>query len=78
MAGTLLVVDLGQESFVFQPPNIIQKYTERCKWPELFASINGQIVYVPVESEKSLRMAEMPLEDDYGMIDGGHQQRPPW
>ena len=36
----------------------------------LFASINGQIVSVPVEPENPLRTAEMTLEDDYGMIDG--------
>ena len=49
---------------------MIQKYTEQFKRPELFASINGQIVSVPVEPENPLRTAEMTLEDDYGMIDG--------
>ena len=34
-----------------------------------FASLNGQIVSVPVEPDNPLRAAEMPLEDDYGMID---------
>ena len=52
------------------PPDMIQKYTEQFKRPELFASINGQIVSVPVEPENPLRTAEMTLEDDYGMIDG--------
>ena len=47
-----------------------QKYTEQFKRPELFASINGQIVSVPVEPENPLRAAEMTLEDDYSMIDG--------
>ena len=49
---------------------MIQKYTEQFKRPELFASINGQIVSVPVEPENPLHTAEMTLEDDYGMIDG--------
>ena len=40
------------------------------KRQELFASINGRIVSVPVEPENPLRTAEMTLEDDYGMIDG--------
>ena len=52
------------------PPDMIQKYTEQFKRPELFASINGQIVSVPVEPENPLHTAEMTLEDDYGMIDG--------
>ncbi|MFQ7140056.1 antirestriction protein ArdA [Evtepia sp.] len=70
VAGTFLVVGLGPESFASLPPDMIQKYTEQFKRPELFASINGQIVSVPVEPENPLRAAEMTLEDDYGMIDG--------
>lgn len=70
VAGTFLVVGLGPESFASLPPDMIQKYTEHFKRPELFASINGQIVSVPVEPENPLRTTEMTLEDDYGMIDG--------
>lgn len=70
VAGTFLVVGLGPESFASLTPDMIQKYTEQFKRPELFASINGQIVSVPVEPENPLRTAEMTLEDDYGMIDG--------
>ena len=70
VAGTFLVVGLGPESFASLPPDMIQKYTEQFKRPELFASVNGQIVSVPVEPENPLRTAEMTLEDDYGMIDG--------
>ena len=70
VAGTFLVVGLGPESFASLPLDMIQKYTEQFKRPELFASINGQIVSVPVEPENPLRTAEMTLEDDYGMIDG--------
>ena len=69
VAGTFLV-GLGSEGFASLPPDMIQKYTEQFKRPELFASINGQIVSVPVEPENPLRTAEMTLEDDYGMIDG--------
>ena len=70
VAGTFLVVGLGPESFASLSPDMIQKYTEQFKRPELFASINGQIVSVPVEPENPMRTAEMTLEDDYGMIDG--------
>ena len=70
VAGTFLVVGLGPESFSSLSPDMIQKYTEQFKRPELFASINGQIVSVPVKPENPLRTAEMTLEDDYGMIDG--------
>lgn len=70
VAGTFLVVGLGPESFASLPPDMIQKYTEQFNRPELFASINGQIVSVPVEPENPLHTAEMTLEDEYGMIDG--------
>ena len=70
VAGTFLVVGLGEESFTSLPPELAQKYMEHFKRPELFASINGQVVSVPVEPENPLRTAEMTMEDDYGMIDG--------
>ena len=70
VAGTFLVVGLGEENFTSLPPEMIQKYTEQFKKPELFANINGQLVSIPVEPENPLRTAEMTLEDDYGMIDG--------
>ena len=66
VAGTFLVVGLGPESFASLPPDMIQKYTEQFKRPELLASINGQVVSVPVKPENPLRTAEMTLEGDYG------------
>ncbi len=70
VAGTFLVVGLGEESFASLSPDMIQKYTEHFKQPEQFISLNGQIIALPVEQENPLRTAEMTLEDDYGMIDG--------
>ena len=70
MAGTFLVVGLGEENFTSLPPDLAQKYTEHFKQPEQFISLNGQIIALPVEPENPLRTAEMTVEDDYGMIDG--------
>lgn len=72
MAGTFLVVGLGEEDFASLSPELAQKYTEQFRQPELFISLGGQIIALPVEPEKGnpLRTAEMTLEDDYGMIDG--------
>ena len=42
VAGTFLVVGLGPESFSSLSPDMIQKYTEQFKRPELFASISGR------------------------------------
>lgn len=70
VAGTFLVVGLGEESFTSLPPELAQKYMEHFKQPEQFINLNGQIVALPMEPENPLRTAEMTLEDDYGMIDG--------
>lgn len=70
VAGTFLVVGLGEESFTSLSPELAQKYMEHFKQPEQFINLNGQIVALPVEPENHLRTAEMTLEDDYGMIDG--------
>ena len=72
MAGTFLVVGLGEEDFASLSPELAQKYTEHFRQPEQFISLGGQIIALPVEPEKDnpLRTAEMTLEDDYGMIDG--------
>lgn len=72
MAGTFLVVGLGEEDFASLSPEMVQKYTDHFKQPEVFINLGGQIIAMPVEPEKEnpLRTAEMTLEDDYGMIDG--------
>ena len=72
MAGTFLVVGLGEEDFASLSPELAQKYTEHFRQPEQFINLGGQIIALPVEPEKDnpLRTAEMTLEDDYGMIDG--------
>lgn len=51
-------------------PESQDRVAGQIKQPELFACINEQIVSVPVEPENPLRTAEMPVENDYGMIDG--------
>lgn len=67
MAGTFLVVGLEPEIFASLPPEILQKYTEQFKQPELFASINRQIVSVPVEPENPLHTAKITLaKREYG------------
>ena len=72
MAGTFLVVGLGEEDFASLSPELAQKYMEHFRQPEQFISLGGQIIALPVEPKKDnpLRTAEMTLEDDYGMIDG--------
>ena len=58
MAGTFLVVGLGEESFTSLSPELAQKYMEHFKQPEQFINLNGQIVALPVEPENHLRTDE--------------------
>ena len=52
VAGTFLVVGLGEEDFASLSPELIQKYTEQFKTLEQFMQINGNIVVLPVPAEK--------------------------
>src|SRR5699024_285314 len=72
MAGTFLVVGLGEEDFASLSPELAQEYMEHCRQPQQFINLGGQIRAIPLEPENDnpLRTAEMTLEDDYGMIDG--------
>ena len=65
MAGTFLVVGLGEEDFASLSPELAQKYMEHFRQPEQFISLGGQIIALPVEPERDnpLRTAEMTLED---------------
>ena len=59
VAGTFLVVGLGEEDFASLSPELIQKYTEQFKTPERFMQINGNIVVLPVPAEKQ-NLAYLP------------------
>lgn len=48
VAGTFLVVGLGEEDFTSLSPELIQKYTEQFRTPELFAPRDGKLVVLPV------------------------------
>ena len=52
VAGTFLVVGLGEEDFASLSPELIQKYTEQFKTPERFMLVNGNIVAISVIAEK--------------------------
>ena len=52
IAGTFLVIGLGEEDFASLSPELIQKYTEQFKTPERFVQIDGNIVAIPVPEEK--------------------------
>lgn len=47
IAGTFLIVGLGDENFESIPPELTEKYLNYFKHPEQFINLNGTIVAVP-------------------------------
>ena len=71
VAGTFLVVGLGEEDFTSLSPELIQKYTEQFRTPELFVPRDGKLVVVPVP-EQTQEKAYLPDKFETG----GHVQTP--
>lgn len=71
VAGTFLVVGLGEEDFASLSPELIQKYTEQFRTPELFIPRDGKLVVLPVP-EQTQEKAYLP--DNFET--GGHVQTP--
>lgn len=71
VAGTFLVVGLGEEDFASLSPELIQKYTEQFRTPELFIPMDGKLVVLPVP-EQAQEKAYLPDKFETG----GHVQTP--
>lgn len=71
VAGTFLVVGLGEEDFASLPPELIQKYTEQFRTPELFVPRDGKLVVLPIP-EQAREKAYLPDKFETG----GHVQTP--
>ena len=51
IAGTFLVVGLGEEDFCSLSDEYIKKFSDRFKTPEKFAEIDGKLIVIRIESE---------------------------
>ena len=71
VAGTFLAVGLGDEDFASLTPELIQKYTEQFRIPELFVPRGGKLVVLPVP-EQAQEKAYLPDKFETG----GHVQTP--
>ena len=49
LAGTFLVVGLGEEDFDSLTDEHIQQFSEHFKTPELFVKINGKLMVIPIK-----------------------------
>ena len=51
IAGTFLVVGLGEEDFVSLSPELAQKYEEEFHQPEAFLPLGRRLMVIPVPDE---------------------------
>ena len=69
IAGTFLVVGLGEEDFVSLSPELAQKYEEHFHQPETFLPLGRRLMVIPVSDESVQSDAEKavskpPVEHD--------------
>ena len=50
IAGTFLVVGLGEDDFASLSPELAKQFKKVFAMPELFCSMNGGVVCIPIES----------------------------
>lgn len=49
VAGTFLVAGLGEENFTSLSPDLLDKYSRHFAMPEMFASLGGKIISMPMQ-----------------------------
>lgn len=52
IAGTFLVVGLGEEDFTSLTPEHMKQFKEKFDTPEMFMRLNGKLVVLPMEDER--------------------------
>ena len=52
VAGTFLVVGLGEENFTSLHPDLIKKFSDFYHTPEMFIRMDGKVVVMPLREEK--------------------------
>ena len=69
VAGTFLVVGLGEEDFVSLSPELAQKYEEEFHQPEAFLPLGRRLMVIPVpdesvQSDAEKAVSKPPVEHD--------------
>ena len=52
VAGTFLIVGLGEEDFASLTPEHMKQFKEKFDTPEMFMKLNGKLVVLPMEEER--------------------------
>ncbi len=58
VAGTFLVVGLGEEDFVSLSPELAQKYEKHFHQPEAFLPLGRRLMVIPCSRMKQFRMPQ--------------------
>ena len=53
VAGTFLIVGLGEEDFASLTPEHMKQFKEKFDTPEMFMRLNGRLVVLPMEDERA-------------------------
>ena len=53
VAGTFLIVGLGEEDFTSLTPEHMKQFKEKFDTPEMFMRLNGKLVVLPMEDERA-------------------------
>lgn len=53
VAGTFLIVGLGEEDFTSLTPEHAKQFKEKFDTPEMFMRLNGRLVVLPMEDERA-------------------------
>lgn len=60
VAGTFLIVGLGEEDFSSLSPDLMKQFSEKFKTPEMFMNTGGRLMVIPVEERsKSSVLAKL-------------------
>ena len=60
VAGTFLIVGLGEEDFSSLSPDLMKQFSEKFKTPEVFMNTGGRLMVIPVEERsKSSVLAKL-------------------
>lgn len=52
VAGTFMIVGLGEEDFSSLSPELMKLFSEKFKTPEMFMNMGGRLMVIPVEEKE--------------------------
>ena len=59
VAGTFLIVGLGEEDFTSLTPEHAKQFKEKFDTPEMFMRLNGKLVVLPMEQERRAKKSSV-------------------